>query len=132
MEQARRRTWLAAGIGAAIFLARITAAAWVGYWWSGNRGFTGGAVELTIEGPARVSLGQETTYFVNWFNQSKEPLASAEIRVNFPNDFVVTSVEPKPTGEPLVFRLGAQAAEARGTIKISGTFTGALGSKTAV
>ena len=89
-------------------------------------------MELTIEGPARVSLGQETTYFVNWFNQSKEPLASAEIRVNFPNDFVVTSVEPKPTGEPLVFRLGAQAAEARGTIKISGTFTGALGSKTAV
>lgn len=137
MEQARRRTWLAVGIGFAVFLAFVTAAAWVGYWWWGNRGFTGGGIQLVIEGPARVSLGQETTYFINWFNRSKEPLAATEIRVSFPNDFVVTSVDPKPAAPPLarggvVFRLGSQAVDARGTLKVTGTFTGALGTKSAV
>lgn len=132
MERARRRTWLALGVGLALLVALATVAAWVGFWWWGSRDFSGEGLQLTVEGPSRVSLGQETTYFINWFNRSKNPFAALEVRVSFPNDFVIASVEPKPTGQPLVFRLGAQAVEARGVLKVTGTFTGALGTRSAV
>ncbi|OGL73343.1 hypothetical protein A3E39_00010 [Candidatus Uhrbacteria bacterium RIFCSPHIGHO2_12_FULL_60_25] len=132
MEHARRRTWLAILIGAALLLVLVTSVAWAGFWWWGSRSASGTGIELSIEGPSRVSLGQEATYFVNWFNRSKEPLAALELRVSFPNDFVVTSIDPKPTIDTMTFRLGSQSVEARGTVKVTGTFTGALGTTSAV
>ena len=42
------------------------------------RGFTGQGLEIQIEGPEKVSLGQETTYFINYRNRTSEPIASAQ------------------------------------------------------
>jgi uncharacterized repeat protein (TIGR01451 family) len=77
-------------------------------------------------------LGQETSYYINYRNLTSEPLATAEIRVSFPTDFTPTDVEPKPTGNGLVWRLGSLPVDGRGTLKVTGIFTGSLGTVTAV
>lgn len=47
------------------------------------RGFTGQGLEIQIEGPEKVSLGQETTYFINYRNRTSEPIASAQFLCEF-------------------------------------------------
>lgn len=132
LEQGRRKVWVMVLGTFFTLLLVVSAAAWVGFWLFGTRGFDGKGIEIQIEGPKDVSVGQEVSYRINWFNVTREPLASTEFRVSFPNDFKMTNVDPNPTSEPLVFRLGAQPIEGRGTIKVTGVFTGAIGTKSAV
>lgn len=132
LDRGRRKTWVVVLSTIAILSAFVAVIAWVGFWFWGGSGFSGKGIEIQIEGPDQVSIGQEVSYYVNWFNISREPLASTEFRVSFPNDFIVTSVDPEPTSVPLVFRLGAQSIEGRGTMKITGVFTGSLGTKSAI
>lgn len=132
LERGGKRIWIMM-LGMSLFFALIICAvAWVGFWWFGSRGFDGKGIELQIEGPKDISIGQEVSYRINWFNVTREPLASTEFRVSFPNDFKITSVDPSPTSEPLIFRLGAQPVEGRGTIKVSGVFTGSIGTKSVI
>jgi uncharacterized repeat protein (TIGR01451 family) len=144
IDHGRQKTWLVVMTALAGIAVVALAATWAGFLWFGNHGFGGQGMVVAVEGPDQILIGQEVTYFVNWFNVSKEPLASVEHRVSFPSDFVVTEVSPTPTTSPsadaaviaapqtITFRLGAQPVEARGTIKITGRFTGALGTKSAV
>lgn len=132
IEHGRRKTWMVMLVGVFALFVLVVGAAWVGFYWWGGRGFSGEGVSIQIEGPSNVSVGQKISYFINWYNIAGEPLASSEFRVSFPNDFVISDVDPEPTNEPLTFRLGAQSIEARGTIKVTGMFTGALGTKSAI
>lgn len=132
----KRRTWLLFVLGSAAFLSLLAIVAWIGFLWWNGRAYAAG-LQIVVEGPSRIALGQETTYFINWFNRSKDPLAAAELRVTFPSDFMLSAMEPQPTqhGEgntAFTYRLGSQPAEARGTVKVTGTFTGALGTKSAI
>ncbi len=107
--------------------------AWAAIMWlSPYKGFAGHGLQIAIDGPARVSLGQEMTYFVNWQNVLRDPLASAQIRVSFPTDFIVTTVDPVLPSAEMDWRLGTIPAQGRGTITIKGVFTGALGTQTAI
>lgn len=132
LDHGRRRIWVMILMTLGTLILVVSAAAWLGFWFFGSRGFNGKGIEIQIEGPRDVSVGQEVSYRINWFNVSREPLASTEFRVSFPNDFKIIEVDPKPTSEPLVFRLGAQPIEGRGTIKVKGVFTGAIGTKSVV
>lgn len=132
LERGRQKVWVMILGIVFVLLIITTASAWAGFWWFGSKGFNGKGIEIQIEGPKDVSIGQEVSYRINWFNITREPLASTEFRVSFPNDFKIINVEPSPTSEPLVFRLGAQPIEGRGTIKITGVFTGAIGTKSVV
>jgi len=132
LERGRRKTWVLVLASITALLVLVLGAAWLGFWWWGGHGFNGEGIQIQIEGPEQISLGQEVSYFINWHNVSKEPLASTEFRISFPNDFIISEIKPEPTSAPLVFRLGAQSAEARGTIKVTGVFTGALGTKSAI
>lgn len=120
-------------IGAAVFLLVLIIAAWLGFiWLKPYRGFTGHTLQVQVDGPERVTLGQETTFFVNWKNIASEPLATAEMRVSFPVDFVPTHLDPQPAADGLIWRLGSIPFGGRGTITIRGIFTGALGTQTAI
>jgi len=143
--QKRSRWWIYALLGGFVFLSALIVAAWVGFSiFKPFRGFSGQGLAIVIEGPERVSLGQETTYFINYQNRTSEPIASSALRVTFPSDFIIASVEPAQTDpiEPsregavpaagLSWRLGMLPVDGRGTIKIKGTFTGAIGTVTAV
>lgn len=133
-EPRSSRWWMYAVGAVAVFLIALTAAAWAGFsLFKPFRGFSGQGLLITVEGPERVSLGQETTYFVNYQNRTSEPIAGASVRVSFPTDFVVSGVEPEANGDgPMEWRLGSMPVEGRGTIKVHGTFTGAIGTATAI
>lgn len=127
-----KKTWVRVVVGALFCLALLSAGAWLGFVFFGTSHFNGNGIQLQIEGPAEVTTGQEVTYFVNWYNVMREPLASGRIQITFPNDFVMTAIEPKPNSDPFIFQLGAQPVEGRGTIKITGMYTGAVGTKSAI
>lgn len=134
IEQGTGHTWLFVLGGILATLVLLAGTAWAGFWWWSGRVSKPG-VHVNIEGPSRVSIGQQTSFFVNWFNDGREPVASVELRVSLPVDFSVASLEPEPSeksGTSLIYKLGAQAAEARGTVKITGTVTGSLGSESAI
>ncbi|MBD3281808.1 hypothetical protein GF391_03620 [Candidatus Uhrbacteria bacterium] len=129
--KSKRWIWITGGISAAILL--LILVAWAGFaFFKTFQGFSGKALDMEVEGPEKIALGQEITYFVNYKNSADQPLASVDVRVNFPSDFVITEMKPKPTSEGNVWRVGALAAQERGTIKIRGRFTGALGTISAV
>lgn len=133
LEPTKSRWWLYALIASMVFVAFVLAAVWAGFaFFKPFRGFSGQGLEIMIEGPEKVSLGKETTYFINYKNLTSEPLASADLRVSFPTDFVVTQIEPQIADTALFWRLGAIPIDGRGTIKVRGIFTGALGTVTAV
>ena len=133
-EPRRSQWWMYALIAVAVFMVALIAAAWAGFSiFKPFRGFSGQGLALSVEGPERVSLGKETTYFINYQNRTSDPIASATVRVSFPSDFVVSGVEPQPTEQgAMEWQLGAMPVDGRGTIKIHGTFTGAIGTATAI
>ncbi len=131
----RRRStalyWIAGG--AFVFVMTLIVAVWVGFTiFKPFRGFSGTGFRLTMDGPTRVTLGQETTYFINWQNTSGEPIANADVRVSFPPDFQTTQANPEPSDQGTVWHIGAIAFNGHGTITVKGIFTGALGTKTAI
>lgn len=136
IQHGRKGAWVFVVIGVIAFVSFLAAIAWLGFWWWGGR-TTAAPLQIVVEGPERISLGQETTFFINWFNRSRDPLAGMELRVTFPPDFAARVVEPaaegtEPGASTFFYRVGAQPGDAHGTIKIIGTFTGALGTKSAI
>lgn len=132
-EPLTSRWWLYALIAVAGFIVVLLAAAWAGFSiFKPFRGFSGQGLAVQIEGPERVALGQETTYFINYQNNTSDPIASSDLRVSFPSDFSVSDVRPAATGEGLSWNLGAIPVDGRGTITVKGTFTGAIGTVTAI
>lgn len=133
LEKKKSRGWLMALIFIPLSLILLCGTAWAGFWFFRSfqvLGDTG--LAMGIEGPSQVTLGEETTFFVNYFNPLKEPLTMAEVRVNFPADFVPTKLEPATTNKNLLWKIGSLAGEEKGTITIKGRFTGALGTATAI
>ena len=129
----KSRWWIYAATAAAAFVVVLIVAAWAGFaFFKPFRGFSGQGLTVAIEGSEHVSIGEETTYFVNYQNLTSEPIASAELRVTFPSDFIVTETEPRPTGDGLSWRLGSIPVDGHGTVRIRGAFTGALGTQTAI
>ncbi|MEN9557697.1 MAG: hypothetical protein RL141_66 [Candidatus Parcubacteria bacterium] len=133
----RRRPFLVAIVAVFGTIACLTAIAWAGFWWwSGHTRASG--LEIAIEGPSDVAIGAETTFTVRWKNPSPDPLAALELRLAFPNDFVIRQVEPaagsgaSDATSSVIRRLGSQAGNAQGAIVVVGTFTGALGTESAV
>ncbi|MDF1496689.1 MAG: hypothetical protein P1P90_01345 [Patescibacteria group bacterium] len=129
--KSKRWIWITASVCAGLLL--LVTTAWAGFaYFKTFQGFSGRGLDIEIVGPEKIALGQEFTYFINYRNPLQEPLAYVDLRVNFPTDFVVTEIKPEPTEDGHVWKLGALAAEERGTIKVRGTFTGALGTISAV
>lgn len=129
--KSKRWIWVSVIIFASILI--LVVVAWAGFaFFKTFQGFSGKGLEMEIVGPEKIALGQEITYFINYKNIAKEPLAGVDVRVNFPTDFIITDLKPQPMDEGRVWRLGALAAEERGTIKIRGRFTGALNTLSAV
>jgi hypothetical protein len=129
--KSKRWIWISSGIIAGLLV--LITASWAGFsFFKTFQGFDGNGLELIVEGPEQITLGQEVTFFINYKNPMQQPLAAVDVRVNFPADFVIVEMNPQSNAVGSVWKLGSLAAEQRGTIKIRGTFTGALDTISAV
>ncbi len=133
LEPKKSYRWLIAALVVPLAVVILCVIAWSGFWFFKSfSGFSGKGLVITIEGPNQISLGQETTYFINYQNPLREPLLNVEIRANFPADFMPTSITPQVNDKALIWKIGSLAAEQRGTITVKGRFTGSLGTLSAV
>ncbi|MFH1077832.1 MAG: hypothetical protein V1745_00930 [Patescibacteria group bacterium] len=133
-EPVKSRWWVYALAAGAAFALVLVAAAWIGFsFFNPFKGFSGQGLAIAIEGSEHVVIGSETTYFINYRNRTSDPLAAADLRVTFPSDFVVTSLEPPPNEEGgMSWRIGSMPVDGSGTITVRGVFTGALGTQSAI
>lgn len=134
LEKKKGKRWIYFAVGIPLFIIVLCAAAWAGFlFFNSYKSLAiGQGLVLGIEGPSQISLGEETTYFINYYNPLSEPLASVDMRVNFPSDFVTTSLNPQTTEKAMIWKLGALAADEKGTIIVKGRFIGALGTISAI
>ncbi len=134
IERRRFPRGMAIAVGLVLFVSFLAGSAWAGFGLLQPFGHGNGiGLGLNIRGPERISLGQETTYFINWQNVSDGPLSDADVRISFPPEFNPTGIEPHPSEDgSMHWDLGPVSAGARGTFTIRGIFTGALGKETAV
>lgn len=118
---------------AAAILVLLSALAWAGLLFFQPEQTSGSGLVIAIDGRESVTLGQETTYVIEWSNQDFQPASDAEIRVSYPPEFQGASFFPEPTGrDPLVWHLGRLAPGARGRITVHGVFLGELGGAGAI
>ncbi len=89
-------------------------------------------LEVKIEGPTAITLGQEQTFRVTYRNRAFQPISEAELRLAWPADFQATYTDPWPTEtQNNAWKLGILAPAAEGTITVKGIFLGSLGAKSA-
>lgn len=133
LERRRKNPWVWV-IGFALFIVLLIAVAWAGFLiFKPFRGFQGQGLVMQIDGPQKVIIGDQATYFINWRNASSEPLADARIRVSFPSDFVLSDENPQPeANDPTTWDFGSVSYGGHGTITFHGVFMGALGTRTAI
>lgn len=133
LEKIKSHGWLVAAIGIPLFVILLCGAAWAGFWFFKSfDAFNGKNLVLAVEGPSEISLGEETTFFINYYNPLKEPFDAVEVRANFPADFVATQTLPQTADKNLIWKIGGLAGEEKGTITVKGRFTGALGTVSAI
>lgn len=120
-------TWLV------VLCAMTSAVAWLGLvWLQPNTEIDDLGLQVTIEGPSAITLGQEQTFVVKYRNRAFQPVSEAELRLAWPADFQVTYTDPWPTEtQNTAWKLGMLAPAAEGVITVRGIFLGSLGAKSA-
>ena len=94
-DRSRSNLWLIVLSTIGGFIVILLVAVWFGFSiFKPFSGFGGKGLKIVIDGPDRVALGQEMTYFINYQDLAAEPLASADIRVSFPPD-LLRSISPR-------------------------------------
>lgn len=133
LEQIKSKRWIWMSLAVSGLVLVLLMTAWAGFaYFKAYQGFDGKGLDLEVSGPEKIAIGQEITYFVNYKNITHDPLAAVDLRINFPADFIISDMKPAPNEQGNTWKIGALAPEERGTVKVRGTFTGALGSISAV
>jgi hypothetical protein len=116
-----------------VLCAMTSALAWLGLvWLQPNAEIDDLGLEVKIEGPSAVTLGQEQTFLVRYRNRAFQPISDSELRLAWPADFQVTYTDPWPTEtQNNAWKLGMLAPAAEGLITVRGIFLGSLGAKSA-
>lgn len=120
-------TWLL------VLCALTSAVAWLGLvWLQPNAEVDDMGLEVSVEGSAAVTLGQEQTFVVNYRNRAFQPVSDAELRLAWPADFQVTYTDPWPTDtQNNAWKLGMLSPGTNGKVTVRGIFLGSLGAKSA-
>jgi len=134
LERGQRNRWPWIFFGFVSLVVVVGLAAWAGFFLlQPLREFRGSGLQLTIQGPERITLGREETYTIVWSNKDKHALTEADVRLGLPPDFVVASFDPKPTDASLpIWKLGLVPVAGHGSITVRGVFTGALDTQSAL
>lgn len=131
MKHKKRRLWLRIFGGFVAFCAVASVLAWAGLiFLAPNTDAPNQSLELTIDGPERVTLGEEQSFDIHWKNISFQPVSDAELRLAYPTEFQKTYASPWPTDATNeAWKLGIIPAGASGDIKLKGIFIGNIGTQ---
>lgn len=82
-------------------------------------------LSLQFTGEQNIRSGEKTSIVVTYRNEERVPIASLDIDINLPPDFVLTSSDPEPTiDEDLIWSFGSLPAYSDGIIRLTGTYIG--------
>lgn len=91
------------------------------------------ALEVTVDGPESVMIGQETEYVIHWKNASFQTVQDAELRLGIPPVLQVTYMDPWPIDRSAMsWKLGIVSAGSQGKITLRGIPFGKVGDMTAL
>ncbi|MFO0764679.1 MAG: hypothetical protein U0487_01370 [Patescibacteria group bacterium] len=91
------------------------------------------ALEVTIDGPESVIIGQETEYVVHWKNASFQTVQDAELRLGIPPVLQVTYMDPWPIDRSAMnWKLGLLGAGSEGKIVLRAIPFGKINDTTAL
>lgn len=106
----------------------LAAAAWAGFFYLPNKQrITANNLNLTIDGPAELTIDATSTYIIRWENKQETNISSAVVTVNYPEGFVFleSSLPPENAGAT-EWQLGKIQAGGEGELKITGKNYGAI------
>ncbi len=127
LDQARHSTLKKILVSLVFFLAFLAAVAWAGFFFfsPGEQKFSGEGVEIAVDGPAQVKSGDQVTYTVNYRNNERIPLGTANLEVRLPREFTVLKSDPTLTQDAL--QIGSIAPGKGGSVQIQGVFLAPVG-----
>lgn len=85
------------------------------------------ALTLEIAGPPSLTVGQSLEYVVKYRNESTESIEAIQLVAEYPDGFVPTHFDPKPTRDENRWVLGRIDAKTDGSITIKGEMRGSSG-----
>ena len=105
-----------------------TMAAWTGMiWLQPLESQQASELQLKLDGPQEITLGEETTFTVGWKNEQLQTLSNVQLHLGFPQDFTPTSFDPAPDAQKgLLWNIGILPSQQEGKIVVKGVFLGAL------
>ena len=91
------------------------------------------ALQVSIQGPEDVVIGEETEYVIEWKNASFQAVQDVEIRLGIPPVLQVTYMDPWPIDrDTMSWKLGLVAPGAEGKVTLRGIPFGRIGDTTAL
>ncbi len=116
-------------VGLIIFFGLISVVSWLGIiFFSRFGGGSSDNVKINIIGSQKIIAGEEVKYEVKYKNNESFPLASSEIGLYFPKNFILSGSEPV-FGEKNNLKIGTLAQGEEKTIKFKGKFFAPEGEK---
>jgi hypothetical protein len=97
-----------------------------------NRGTDSTAVDLQITAPDTVVAGQDVTYTVTYSNQEYVGLKNANIKLDYPSNFIFTTADPAPSVNSDTWNVGQIAARSTGKITVKGKIVDKAGAASIV
>ena len=91
------------------------------------------ALQVEVNGPENVTVGQETEYVITWKNASFQAIQDVELRLGIPPVLQVTYMDPWPIDRSAMsWKLGMVGPGSEGKITLRGIPFGAIGDVTAL
>jgi hypothetical protein len=131
LERVHRRRWPKFVLTALFFFA-LALAAWAGIMRFGNFSQYGNNIVLTVNGSATVRGGEVSEWTVNYKNNDRLPIATADILLRLPPSITVISTDPLTVDKNLEWKLGTMNPGDEGKIVIRGRTVEATGSDVSI
>jgi len=84
-------------------------------------------LDLELDVPVRLISDKETTFVLKYTNNSNESIERVRIQADYPDDFVIISIEPAAKENNNTWELDSIASKESGEIKIIGSLSAAEG-----
>ncbi len=124
IERRKSKTGMMIVFSVLFFLAAATGAAWLGFFiFNPSQKFSEDLVSVSITDPAQIISGVESDFVITIRNDNKLALATSDIELKLPENFIITKSDQKATTQKNdSWLIGAIDGGASKTIHFTGAF----------